>query len=133
MKFTVKRIISAFIISLTLMTTTVLAKSTLMTYQGWAIRGKASIQNFTISSTTAITLTHTNDSFAYNYPGTDYMKITYQKKNSLGIYSNTSYSTTTHGTGTFTYNCSLSSGTYRLYFNTLDTGTSADISGNVKG
>ena len=114
------------------MTATVLAQSTLMTYSGQNIRGKASIQNFMLSSSNSVTLTHTNSNFAYNVPGTNIMTITYQKKNGL-FYTNTGYYVNTQGNGTFYYTCTLAAGTYRLYFNTADTGSCADISGNVKG
>lgn len=108
---------------------TVFAGGTLMTYEGWEIRGKASIQNFTINSNTYVTLTHTNSHFAYNGPGEDVMVVKYQKK---GLWwDDTEYSYTTRGNGTSTYSVTLPSGTYRLYFSTIYQGAVADIKGNV--
>lgn len=108
---------------------TVFASGTLLTYQGWGIRGKESVQNFTINSDTYVTLTHTNSNFAYNGYGEDVMVITYQKKGFW--WSNTEYSVTTRGNGSTTYSTTLPRGTYRLYFNTIYQGATADISGNV--
>lgn len=65
-----KRILSALFSSaltgLILMTCTVLARGTLLTYEGWGIRGKYSNGSFTLNSGTFVRLKHTNSHFFYN-------------------------------------------------------------------
>lgn len=122
---------SATIIGYLCMGISVFAAGTLMTYEGWGIRGKASIQSFSLSSDRNVTLTHTNSNFSYNAYGEDVMDVTFQSKGL--IWSNTGYKVRTRGNGTSTYSTKLPAGTYRLYFNTAYQGAVADISGNVKG
>lgn len=109
----------------------VFAAGTLMTYEGWGIRGKASIQSFSIGSDRNITLNHTNKNFSFNRYGEDIMDVTFQSKGL--IWSSTGYSFRTKGNGTSTFSTKLPAGTYRLYFSTAYPGAVADISGNVKG
>lgn len=122
---------SATIIGFLFMGMSVFAAGTLMTYQGWGIRGKASIQSFTLNSDRNVTLSHTNSNFSYNAYGEDVMDVTFQSKGL--IWNNTGYKIRTRGNGTTTYSTKLPVGTYRLYFNTAYQGAVADISGDVKG
>lgn len=116
------------------MTTTVFAKSTLMTYQGWGIRGKESIQSFSLNSDTYVTVAHTNSNFSYNAYGEDVMDVTFQSKGLLGVWSSTGYKFRTRGNTTSYYSTTLPGGnTYRLYFNTAYQGAVANISGKVTG
>lgn len=69
---------------LSVMATTVLASSVLLSYEGWGIRGKASVRSFSLNSNISITINHTNSNFSYNGPDEDIMIVTLQKKNWFG-------------------------------------------------
>lgn len=131
MKKKLQLLISNVLLLFIAMTSSVFARGVLLTYEGWGIRGKASIHNFTLNDSTHVYLNHTNSNFSYNYLGEDVMQITFQKRNGLGVWNNTGFSTLTYGNATSYYDCTLSAGTYRLYFNTVYSGAVADISGNV--
>ena len=130
-----KRLVSLFcstvLLTIIAMTSTVLAAGTLMTYQGWGIRGKDSVQSFSIGSTTYINLTHTNSNFAYNNPSEAIMDVTFTTKSFWGGWVKTPYSLRTQGNGTSYYSTNLPANTYKLYFNTIYSGAVADVSGRV--
>lgn len=130
-----KRILSALFSSaltgLILMTCTVLARGTLLTYEDWGIRGKYSNGSFTLNSGTFVRLKHTNSHFSYNAPGNDYMDVTFHIKGFLGFYRDSGYKLRTKGNGTSYFSSNLPRGTYKLYFNTIRQGAVADIKGVV--
>ncbi len=126
-----QQIISITLIAFFTMTVSVFASSTLLTYSGSGIRGKLSVNSFTLNNKTTVTLKHTNKSWSYVVSDDAIMDVTFYRKGLLGHYSATAYKMRTYGTGTTTQTFPLPKDTYKLYFNTIRQGASANISGTV--
>lgn len=121
MKFLRTTKIIAIVFCLMVVTSTmVFATTTLMTYSGTDIRNKASLQNFTLSKQTDITVKHRTVAVkgVDGYTGTVKLTIYLQKKNSLGLYKNTGDSFYLKGTQPQSKDKTWTkgSGTYRLLF-----------------
>lgn len=127
-----------------LSTVSAFAATTLMTYNGTEIRNKDSVNTFSLSGTTTITLNHKTTAWTGKGDlSNNECKITINllKKGTIG-YSDTGDSVTYVGVNSSSYKTkswTKASGTYRLHFKTgvtREMGSyyypGADINGNIK-
>lgn len=105
--------------------------ATLMTYNGSGIRGKYSVNNFSVNSTKTIYINHTNSSWNNVASSSKYMEVQVHKRNAIGLYSATGMQFNVYGTSSKTQAYSVGSGTYKLYFHAPVNPAAADIYGSV--
>ena len=105
--------------------------ATLMTYNGSGIRGKYSVNNFSVNSTKTIYINHRNNSWNNVAASSKVMEVQVHKRNSIGLYNSTGMQFTVSGTSSKTQAYSIGSGTYKLYFHAPYNPAAADISGSV--
>lgn len=127
-----KKLLNKFIITfcaiMTFSSVTAFAATTILTYDGTGIGGKISVNSFTLSSTTTVTINHTTSAWTGVSSGsTPTLKIQVRKKNLAGLYTNTGNEFQKTGTGSTSKSYSLGSDNYKLYFYTSHSTTKANI------
>lgn len=132
-----KAITFLFCMILLASTTIVFAGSTtLLTYEGFGIRSKKSVQNFELTQTTSITVNHNQTvNTAYSpRESSCSMKVSLQRKGVL-VYSDTGDEFTLYGSNSTVRTWSKAKGTYGLWFSSIplidETWPSYDINGKV--
>ncbi len=122
----------AFMIVSTLTTFASTTYATLMSYEGWGIAGKDSVQTFIINDTDTVTINHTTTRWTNASPSASpTLDVEIRKKNFLGYFAGTGKFLSKSGTGSASKSFSLTDGHYRLYFSTSHSTAKADIKGNV--
>lgn len=116
--------------------TTVLAASTLLSYNGQGIRSRPSVSSFSLSGNTTITINHRQTLLpAYtSVANRSKMTVSLQKKSGL-FYNDTGDRMINYGSTSDRKTMTKSSGTYRLYFEANEISSTLwpafDISGSV--
>lgn len=121
-----------FMIAGTLTTFASTTYATLMSYEGWGIAGKDSVQTFIINDTDTVTINHTTSRWTNASPSVSpTLDVEITKKNAFGYFAGTGKFLSKTGTGSASKSFNLSNGHYRLYFSTSHSTAKADINGNV--
>lgn len=113
-------------------TVTAFAAATILKYDGTGIGGKFSVNSFTLSSNSNVTVNHNTTKWSGVGPqATPTLTIRLYQKNSLGLYTSTKDYLTCTGVGSNQATFNINSGTYKLYFSSNMSSAAADINGNV--
>lgn len=132
MKKLLKRFTFIFCIIMIFSSITAFAATTLLSYNGTGIGGKYSVNSFSLSDTTSITINHNTSAWTNCSPSASpTLNIQVRKKNIVGLYAETGNEFSKTGTGSTSMSYSLNSGTYKLYFYTNHATAKADIDGSV--
>lgn len=102
--------------------------TTFMSYEGWGIYRKDSVQTFSLSRQTVIYIQHTTVNWDDGV-NSNVMTIKVKKKNGLGYYAETGQNFSVRGVRSLTDYWTLEPGTYRLGFQS--DGATAHIKGQV--
>lgn len=130
-----KIIISMFLVIVMLSTTTVFAATTLLSYDGSGIRSKDSVNSFSLSKKTTITVKHTTTdikSIGSKSPSNYSIIVSLKKKNNL-FYTLTGDDFTVKGITSKNTTWTKSAGTYKLYFHGKKTTDGLSPAFDIKG
>lgn len=117
---------AALIFTLSLGISTTVNAATAITYKGFGIRGKQSVQSWSTSSRKRYTVNHNQKP----NPGSGSVGFKVSVVNRVWIGATTYASSTYYGETSGKFSVDLNPGTYGLYFNTTSSG-SYDIWGSV--
>lgn len=125
-----KIFISIFCLILIMTTITAFASTTLMTYHGWEIRGKFSVNEFVLKDSDFVVV-HENVKWNNVSSAKQEMEVQAFRK-AWGGYLKKQATKTTYGVGTTRLKFTgLDKGTYKLYFHAPHSPACAEIKGEV--